>query len=78
MTGWVFDASPNTVWKVRVRSENEAGTSDWSKEVLITTAEGAPGVVHGLEAIPEGPESASVTWNPPKEANGVITGILLK
>lgn len=41
MTDRVLNASPNTLWKLQVRVENEAGASDWSKEVSIVTAEGS-------------------------------------
>uniref|UniRef100_A0A1I7XSW2 Fibronectin type-III domain-containing protein n=1 Tax=Heterorhabditis bacteriophora TaxID=37862 RepID=A0A1I7XSW2_HETBA len=36
----LFDSPSNTKWIVRIRTENDAGTSDWSKELEITTAEG--------------------------------------
>ncbi|CAG9530835.1 unnamed protein product [Cercopithifilaria johnstoni] len=77
ITDRVLDASPNTLWRLRVRVENEAGASDWSKEVSITTAEGAPSAVEDLDAHPYGPEAASITWQPPAEPNGQITGYTL-
>ncbi|VDK38269.1 unnamed protein product [Gongylonema pulchrum] len=77
VTDRVLDASPNTVWRVRVRAENEAGASDWSKEVSITTAEGAPSAVQDLDARPSGPEAAAISWRPPAQPNGEITGYTL-
>uniref|UniRef100_A0A915B8J5 Fibronectin type-III domain-containing protein n=1 Tax=Parascaris univalens TaxID=6257 RepID=A0A915B8J5_PARUN len=73
-TEQVLDSAPNTVWRVRVRVENDAGASAWSKEVSVTTAEGAPGVVNDLDARPNGPNSAIVSWRAPAQTNGVITG----
>lgn len=73
-TEQVLDSAPNTVWRVRVRVENDAGASAWSKEVSVTTAEGAPGVVGDLDARPSGPNSAIVSWRAPAQTNGVITG----
>ncbi|VDN93409.1 unnamed protein product [Brugia pahangi] len=77
ITDRVLDASPNTLWRLRVRVENEAGASDWSKEVTITTAEGAPSTVEDLDARPYGPEAASIMWRPPAQPNGQITGYTL-
>ncbi|EJD74869.1 hypothetical protein LOAG_17881 [Loa loa] len=77
ITDRVLDASPNTLWRMRVRVENEAGASDWSKEVSITTAEGAPSAVEDLDAHPYGPEAASIMWRAPAQPNGQITGYTL-
>uniref|UniRef100_A0A915Q6K3 Fibronectin type-III domain-containing protein n=1 Tax=Setaria digitata TaxID=48799 RepID=A0A915Q6K3_9BILA len=77
VTDHVLDASPNTLWRIRIRVENEAGASDWSKEVSITTAEGAPSAVEDLDAHPSGPEAASIIWRPPSQPNGQITGYTL-
>ncbi|VDM23730.1 unnamed protein product [Toxocara canis] len=74
ITEHVLDSAPNTIWRVRVRVENDAGASEWSKEVSVTTAEGAPGAVSDLDARPTGPNSAAVTWRPPAQTNGIITG----
>ncbi|CAJ0941669.1 unnamed protein product, partial [Mesorhabditis belari] len=73
----MFDSPPNTKWVVRIRTENEAGQSDWSKELEVTTAEGAPGAVTDLTATPEGPTTAVVSWKQPENPNGVITGYTL-
>lgn len=74
VTEKVIDSAPNTLWRVRVRLENDAGASDWSKEVSIRTSEGAPGTVEGLTARSDGPNSAIVSWNQPIQTNGIITG----
>ncbi|VDM82623.1 unnamed protein product, partial [Strongylus vulgaris] len=73
----VFDSPSNTKWKVRIRTENDAGASAWSNELELTTAEGAPGAVTDLTAIPTGPTSIEVSWRPPINPNGVITGYTL-
>ncbi|CAJ0598951.1 unnamed protein product [Cylicocyclus nassatus] len=73
----VFDSPSNTKWKVRIRTENDAGASAWSNELELTTPEGAPGAVTDLTAIPTGPTSSEVTWRPPANPNGVITGYTL-
>ncbi|TKR65207.1 hypothetical protein L596_025641 [Steinernema carpocapsae] len=70
----IFDSGPNTNWKFRVRTENDAGASPWSNELTITSAEGAPGAVDDLDARGTGADKIDVTWKPPKEPNGVITG----
>lgn len=38
---------------------------------------GAPSAVENLDARPEGPEAASITWRPPAQPNGQITGYTL-
>ncbi len=43
----------------------------------LTTAEGAPGAVTDLNAKPQGPDSALVTWGAPVNPNGVISGYTL-
>ncbi|GMS87185.1 hypothetical protein PENTCL1PPCAC_9360, partial [Pristionchus entomophagus] len=68
-----FDSKPNTKWTVRIRTENDVGQSPWSNELTLTTAEGAPGPVTGLKAEPDA-TTATVTWNPPAEPNGEISG----
>lgn len=73
----IFDSPSNTQWTIRIRTENDAGVSDWSKELQITTAEGAPGTVTDLTATPRGPTSVVVSWRPPSNPNGVITGYTL-
>ncbi|ULU01578.1 hypothetical protein L3Y34_001716 [Caenorhabditis briggsae] len=73
----LFDSKSNTKWIVRIRTENDAGSSEWSKELEITTAEGAPGAVEDLTAKPKGPTSVVVRWKPPRDPNGVITGYTL-
>ncbi|CAI5445350.1 unnamed protein product [Caenorhabditis angaria] len=73
----IFDSKSNTKWVVRIRTENDAGHSEWSKELEITTGEGAPGEVDDLRAKPTGPTTVVVTWRPPKDPNGVITGYTL-
>uniref|UniRef100_A0A158P9A7 Fibronectin type III domain protein n=1 Tax=Angiostrongylus cantonensis TaxID=6313 RepID=A0A158P9A7_ANGCA len=73
----IFDSSPNTRWQVRMRTENDAGASRWSNELELTTAEGAPGQVTDLTGTPTGPTSIDLTWRPPTDANGVITGYTL-
>uniref|UniRef100_A0A7E4VM27 Fibronectin type III domain protein n=1 Tax=Panagrellus redivivus TaxID=6233 RepID=A0A7E4VM27_PANRE len=72
-----FDSLPNTKWKIRVRTENDAGTSPWSNELQITTADGAPGPISDLNARPTGPTTGEVTWRPPSNPNGDITGYTL-
>ncbi|ETN71312.1 fibronectin type III domain protein [Necator americanus] len=73
----LFDSPSNTKWQVRIRTENDAGVSGWSNELELTTAEGAPGPVTDLNAIPTGPTSIEVSWRPPVNPNGVITGYTL-
>ncbi|KAJ1363800.1 hypothetical protein KIN20_023743 [Parelaphostrongylus tenuis] len=73
----IFDSSSNTRWQVRMRTENDAGASPWSNELELTTAEGAPGPVTDLTGTPTGPTSADLTWRPPSDPNGVITGYTL-
>lgn len=72
-----YDSQPNTVWRVRVRVENDAGASPWSNELTVKTRDGAPGPVTGLEARPTGPTSVVATWREPDEPNGDITGYTL-
>uniref|UniRef100_A0AC35UE32 Protein-tyrosine-phosphatase n=1 Tax=Rhabditophanes sp. KR3021 TaxID=114890 RepID=A0AC35UE32_9BILA len=69
-----FDSLPNTEWRIKLRTENDAGHSDWSNELKIKTSEGAPGPVSGLKARPLGPNSIKVTWTAPVNPNGVISG----
>ncbi|CAI4231782.1 unnamed protein product [Auanema sp. JU1783] len=73
----LFDSPSNTKWTVRIRTENDAGSSEWSKELELTTAEGAPNAVDDLTATPRGPTSVVVSWKPPTQPNGVITGYTL-
>uniref|UniRef100_A0A914QG08 Fibronectin type-III domain-containing protein n=1 Tax=Panagrolaimus davidi TaxID=227884 RepID=A0A914QG08_9BILA len=73
----VFDSQPNTQWKIRVRTENDAGSTPWSNELEIKTADGAPGAVTDLDAHPTGPTTGEVTWKAPEEPNGEITGYTL-
>ncbi|CAB3401714.1 unnamed protein product [Caenorhabditis bovis] len=73
----LFDSKSNTRWTVRIRTENDAGASEWSKELEITTGEGAPGAIDDLKAKPTGPTTIDVTWKPPRDPNGVITGYTL-
>jgi hypothetical protein len=40
----------------------------------IKTADGIPGAVNNLDARPTGPESGTITFDPPTEPNGEITG----
>ncbi|VDN03313.1 unnamed protein product [Thelazia callipaeda] len=77
VTDWALDATPNTFWRLRVRVENEAGASEWSKEVSITTAEGAPSAVENLDGQAHGPEAATITWRQPLQPNGQISGYTL-
>ncbi|KAK0418386.1 hypothetical protein QR680_013533 [Steinernema hermaphroditum] len=70
----VFDSGPNTAWRFRVRTENDAGVSAWSNDLSIKTAEGAPGPVKNLDAKPLGPTRIRVYWETPDEPNGHITG----
>lgn len=69
-----FDSPPNTEWIIRVRSENDAGNSDWSPELRIKTADGIPGPVENVNAEPLGPQAGRITFDPPKNPNGEITG----
>lgn len=57
-----------------MRSENDAGPSGWSPELRIKTADGIPGPVKGLEAKANGPEAGVITFQPPDNPNGEITG----
>uniref|UniRef100_A0A914W0E7 Fibronectin type-III domain-containing protein n=1 Tax=Plectus sambesii TaxID=2011161 RepID=A0A914W0E7_9BILA len=76
-TEHLFNSMPNMKWRMRLRTENEAGHSEWTKELELATAEGAPGPVTNVEGRPTGPTSITVTWQEPKEPNGVITGYTL-
>lgn len=40
----------------------------------IKTADGVPGPVDNLNAEPTGPQSGRITWDPPANPNGEITG----
>ncbi|CAJ0579194.1 unnamed protein product, partial [Mesorhabditis spiculigera] len=73
----IFDSQPNTHWTVSIKTINDAGESEWSKDLEVTTAEGAPGAITDLTATPDGPTTATVTWKPPQQPNGVITGYTL-
>uniref|UniRef100_A0A7I5E8R5 Fibronectin type III domain protein n=2 Tax=Haemonchus contortus TaxID=6289 RepID=A0A7I5E8R5_HAECO len=73
----IFDSPSNTKWQVRIRTENDAGASGWSNELELTTAEGAPGAVRDMTAVPMGPTSIEASWRPPLDPNGVITGYTL-
>jgi hypothetical protein len=76
-TEHLFNSLPNMKWRMRLRTENEAGHSEWTKEVELTTPEGAPGAVTNVNGRPTGPTSITVTWQEPTEPNGVITGYTL-
>ena len=76
-TEHLFDSRPNTKWAMRLRTENEAGHSEWTKEVELTTAEGSPGPVIDLDGRATGPTTGVVEWKEPTETNGVITGYTL-
>lgn len=70
----MLDSGPNTEWRIRLRTENDAGSSPWSNDLNIKTAGGAPGAVTNLNTRPTGPTSGEATWRAPDEPNGEITG----
>ncbi|CAD5222389.1 unnamed protein product [Bursaphelenchus xylophilus] len=74
----IFDSAPNAPWTVQIRTENDAGTSGWSEPLKIKTSDGIPGAVRDLNATPEGPNTAVVTFLEPEEPNGEITGYTIE
>lgn len=73
-TEHLFLAEPNTLWTVRIRSTNQAGSSPWSSEQTISTRQGAPGIVRELQLKPLSPNEIRVNWLPPSQQRGSIVG----
>jgi len=68
---------PFTKWQLRIRTENTAGHSAWSDQLVVHTPEGVPGPVRNVQATPQGPDRIKVTWEPPRDPNGQISGYVL-
>ncbi|CDW52276.1 protein sidekick [Trichuris trichiura] len=77
VTDYLLHSSPYTKWSVQIRTENEAGSSHWSEEVSVVTPEGVPGKVSGVFGEPSGFDRIKVSWTPPDDPNGVITGYVV-
>eukprot|EP00794_Sanderia_malayensis_P011383 gene11383-12569_t len=66
-----------TVYKISVLAYTNGGDGKMSKPVLTRTAEDVPGPPEQLRAAAASPNEILVTWKPPSEPNGIITGYAL-
>lgn len=76
-TEHTFPSQPYTQWTLRIRTENPAGHSPWSDEIVVTTPPGIPGPVVNLAGEGAGSDRIKVTWDPPKNPNGIIEGYII-
>ena len=60
------------LWVSLHQAVNIIGDSPWSEEALFTTQAALPDCPEGLQCIPEGPNSALVTWQTPADGGAPI------
>lgn len=72
-----FASAPYTTWKLKMRTTNVEGHSEWSNEVTVTTPQAQPTEPLNVNARPTGPSTAEITWNPPTQPNGEIDGYVV-
>ncbi|KAM9750835.1 cell adhesion molecule L1-like a isoform 3-T5 [Menidia menidia] len=69
---------PFSEYKLTVNVFNKKGNGPKSDSVTFNTPEGVPGLVPILTASNSQIDSILLVWGPPLEANGILTGYLLK
>lgn len=85
----IFDSQPFTQWNFEVQAANPAGTSYWSRPEGTQTLSAcrnsrviqrlhlpylAPGAVSDLVVYPLSSDSVQLSWRPPVNPNGQISG----
>ncbi|KAL4121128.1 hypothetical protein QTP88_013693 [Uroleucon formosanum] len=65
---------PNARHFVRILAHNSRFNGPPSQPINFNTPEGVPGPVHGVDAEQWGSSAILLSWQPPEEANGVLTG----
>ncbi|XP_025407502.1 neuroglian-like [Sipha flava] len=65
---------PNVKHYVRILAYNSRFHGPHSQIVSFVTPEGVPGPVHGVEAEQWGSSAILLSWQPPEETNGELTG----
>ncbi|PIO68286.1 fibronectin type III domain protein [Teladorsagia circumcincta] len=61
-------------WSFEVQAANPAGETQWSRTETAQTQDASPGPVVDLRVQPVGPDRFQVSWRPPINPNGLITG----
>ncbi|XP_061592408.1 neural cell adhesion molecule L1-like protein isoform X9 [Cololabis saira] len=69
---------PFSEYKLTVNVFNKKGNGPRSDPVTFSTPEGVPGLVPILTASNSHADSVLLVWGPPLEANGVLSGYLLR
>lgn len=77
VTEHVFPSAPFTKWTIQMRTQNNAGNSDYSPEIIVTTPEMAPGPVKELHGESRGPDRIGITWKPPSDPNGIVRSYIV-
>uniref|UniRef100_A0A915DIS7 Fibronectin type-III domain-containing protein n=1 Tax=Ditylenchus dipsaci TaxID=166011 RepID=A0A915DIS7_9BILA len=70
----VFSSKPYTQWQFEVQAANPAGASSWSRPQSSQTFSTAPGPVSDLNVLPQTADSLQLSWRPPQNPNGQVTG----
>ncbi|XP_050425383.1 neuroglian isoform X2 [Adelges cooleyi] len=65
---------PNSKHFVRILAHNSRFNGPFSPLITFDTPEGVPGPVHGVEAEQWGSSAILLSWKPPEQSNGVLTG----
>ncbi|KAH7962581.1 hypothetical protein HPB52_017035 [Rhipicephalus sanguineus] len=65
---------PFEKYTMRVRAVNSAGEGPLSSRVTVSTTEDVPGEPEWLEVAEVNETTAQLSWQPPEEPNGVLTG----
>ncbi|KAG8182396.1 hypothetical protein JTE90_018287, partial [Oedothorax gibbosus] len=73
----LLDLKKHTEYIIQVLAFNPAGDGPRSSPEYVTTMEDIPGVSGALVFIDVTMTSLNVSWNPPAEPNGIITGYLV-
>ncbi|XP_076032140.1 cell adhesion molecule Dscam2-like isoform X4 [Oratosquilla oratoria] len=61
-----------TNYTVTVAAFTGAGTGVASRDLVCTTKEDVPGAPGGIRALQSGPDSAVISWLPPRYPNGIL------
>ncbi|KRY42983.1 Phosphatidylinositol phosphatase PTPRQ, partial [Trichinella spiralis] len=69
-----LESSAHTSWEFQLQAANEAGKSPWSSVVTGKTQSSIPGPVLNVRSSSVGANSVQLTWMPPAQPNGVISG----
>ncbi|VVC24599.1 Hypothetical protein CINCED_3A009632 [Cinara cedri] len=65
---------PNSKHFVRILAHNNRFNGPASEPITLVTPEGVPGPVHGVDAQLWGSSAILLSWQPPEQTNGVLTG----